>query len=406
MNEFIRGHRFFLLQQTSSFTTSQRKAFEMDVFLKARELGFSSGNAEKQIIHARRMCGQKNYQGGRSKLDNEVSDSEVVTWRDSIIKHVDCDRVGNSNSSGTLRSVEPSQDPEKITKSSNQKNTHSVINDEADVATLPHKKKKRHRSTSSVGKESVFSEKEKPSDSKQAGSDDGGSRAQIRLQQPKSDGVNGDPSQLFEVPDEVSQYLEVQANKKRAKKDKKILVSDDKFSSAPTRGSASGDERNDFLHGHGLGDITHRGGVPQKSHPTDANETVKKDAKSEEKARETGRSPRETGSPRPSADYVLFKPNGPRKELTIEEKAERKARKKERRQLAKANLETVARDTGRELPNLLTAKSAEDRSKKGQSLDEVRGEAAPQSQKHKKKKHKPKKRSASKESRFQSPMIQ
>ena len=405
MNEFIRGHRFFLLQQTSSFTTSQRKAFEMDVFLQARELGFSSGNAEKQIIHARRMCGQKNYQGGRSKLDNEVSDSETVTRRDSIIRHVDCDRVGSSSSSGTLRSVEPSQDAKKSTKSSNQKNTHYVINDEADAATLPAKKKKRHRSTSSVGKESVFPDKEKPSDSKQAAFN-GRSPSEIRPQQSKSDGVNGDPSELFEVPDEVSLYLEVQANKKKAKKDKQHLVSDDKLSSAPAHGSDSGYERNFFSNGHGLGDIARRGAVSPDSRPTATNEKLSKDEISEKKGRETERSPRETGSPRPSANYGVIKDNGPRKELTIAEKAERKARKKERRQLAKANLETVARDTGRELPNLLTARSAEDKSKKRQSLDEVRGEAAPQSQKHKKKKHKSKKRSASKESGFQSPMIQ
>ena len=399
MNEFIRGHRFFLLQRISgSFTTSQRKAFEMDVFRQARELGYSSENAEKQIVHARRLCGEKEYHGGRPKLDNEISDFEAVTQRDSMWRSLYIDRVGSSSSSGTLRPIEPSQDAEMSTKSSNQKNTPSVIHDEADVATLPHKKKKRHRSTSSVGKES---------DSKQAAFN-GRSPSEIRPQQSKSDGVNGDPSELFEVPDEVSLYLEVQANKKKAKKDKQHLVSDDKLSSAPAHGSDSGYERDDFSNGHGLGDIARRGAVSPDSRPTATNEKLSKDETSKKKAREAERSPRETGSPipKPNANYGVIKHNGPRKELTIDEKAERKARKKERRQLAKANLKTVARDTGRELPNLSTAKSAEDKSKKRQSLDEVRGEAAPQSRKHKKKKHKTKKRSASKESGFQSPMIQ
>ena len=395
----------------------------MDVFQQARELGFSPGNAEKQIIHARRLCGEKKYHGGRSKLENEISDSEEVTGR---VKGVDDKPVEISKSNGTLPSVNSFRDAEKGTKSSNHKNTHSVIDDQADVATLPPKKKRR-RSSSSAGKAPAFSETEKSLDPKQM-SDDQGPSAKIESQQSKSDEVNGDPSELFEVPDDVKEYLEMQAIRKRAKKDKKRSTSDDKHSSASTLNNGPGDERNKFPTGHRLGDIQYRDVKSRESQTTDIEKTTK-DGRPEKEAHKTEHQ-RETGSPLPSADHGLIQRNGPRKELTIEEKAARKARRKERRQLAKANLESGPNDAGQEprhssingkstekaqnesfdeIHDLVIAKPAGDRPEKMESLDQVRGEATPQSEKRKKKKKKKNKLkngSVSKESGFQSPMIQ
>ena len=434
MDDFIRGHPFIEHQRKFSFTTLQRKAFELDVFIQARKLGFSSGRAEKQIVHARRLCGEDVYYGSHWKLNNEVSDSEMVTKQHTIVKGVDCDRVTNTSSSGTMRSIESLQDAEKSTTKSSNQDTHSLIDDTATIDKLERKKTKRRRSTSSVREESVSSEKEKPSDSKQAASDDRVPPAQTKLQQSKSDGVNGDPSQLFEVPDDVSQYLDIQANKKRAKKNKRNSASDDKLSSASTLDNDSGKERHDCLIGHGTGDITQRGARSQQSGPTNTNEKV---MEAEKKARKTEHSPRETESSIPagksSADHGVITHNGPRKELTMEEKAERRARKwarkQERRKLAKASLNPGPSDAGQALQaslgslkgtstgnapnktfdeshNLLAANSAEDGREKRESSDKVHGETVPQSQKHKKKKHKPKNGSISKDSGFQAPMIQ
>lgn len=417
MDDFIRGHPFYLLQQTSSFTTSQRKAFEMDVFQQARELEFSSANAEKQIVHARRLCGEKEYHGSRSKLDNEVSDSETVTMRDSIANVVDRDRVENSSSTCNLPSVRSFQDA-KSTKSSHPKNAESVLEDQAagTLGKVQRKREKRRRRTSSAGAESTFPKTQAHSNSKQADPSNQHSSSQNRLQDSKSDTVNGDPSQLLEVPEDVSWYLEAQAKKKRAKKER--------LSSTSTLDVDMRDVQNESPNDNDLEDNNHTTAVSRQAH--DMNEKLRKDGISEKQTdrRERGRQERKSRN-------SSVEPSNPKQERTIDERAEKKARKRERRlarrQLAKANLDSGATSPGPglqasvdpmrstkkaqneifdEIHNLRTDKSAENDLDMRKSLDEIPGETVPHPRKHKKKKHKPKNKSRSKESGFQSPMIQ
>ena len=420
MDRFIREHQFFLLRQTSSFTTSQRKAFEMDVFQQARKVGFSSANAEKQIILARRLCGEKKYDGGLSKLDNEISDSEAVKRRDPTSPRDDCDR---GSSSATLRSGKSFQDAEASAKPSNQ-SAKSLLEDEAAEAegTVQRKKNKRRRSTSSAGNGSRFTEVEEHANSEPANSDNQQLPSQSKLQKSKSDGVNGDPSQLLEVPDDVSWYLEAQAKKKKAKKDT--------LSSSPTLGIEMRGVQND----HGHGNKSHRSEVLQRSGPTYMNETLNKDERSEKKP-DSKRHRRGKRSRSSSTTDRVVEPTDPEQELTIDQRAERKSRKNERRQRkrerrlqrrreAESNRDSGASSTGREpqasvdteraaqarnenfaeVLDLLDGEPAEDRFDR-KPLHEIKGEARHRSQKHKKK-HKAKERSASKESGFQSPMIQ
>ncbi|KAL8791734.1 MAG: hypothetical protein Q9195_005672 [Heterodermia aff. obscurata] len=428
MDTFIRGHPFFLLQQTSSFTTSQRKAFEMDVFQRARELGFSSANAEKQIIHARRLCGEKEYQGGRSKLNNEISDSEAVSRRDSTIEGVDRGPVSSRSSSDTLRSARSIPDAEQSRKFSNQ-NTKSHL--EVEAPKTVQRKKKRRRSTSSAGHESALSEPQAPTSSKQVVP---GNQSSLL---PKSDGVNGDPSQLLEVPDDVSWYLDAQAKKKKAKMDK--------LSSASTLGNDTKDVQHDSPSDH-----VHSIEISQGHQSTDVNKKPRKDEGSEKQTGkiERRRSEKSRKSRRSSADDEVAEPSKPRKELTtddqaerkarkkehrregrrrkdsrssnadgvpsaptqeltIDKRAEKKARKKERRQQARENPSSGASSTVRELQGSVNSTEST-RKANNKILDDLDNLLKSRSAKDRldKKKHTSKERSVSKESGFQSPMIQ
>lgn len=391
----------------------------MDVFQQARKVGFSSANAEKQIILARRLCGEKKYDGGLSKLDNEVSDSETVTRRDSTDPRDDCCR---GSSSATLRSVKPFQDAEESAKPSNQ-SAESLLEDEAaeTVGTIQRKKKKRRRSTSSAGNGSKFTEVEEHANSEPTNSDNQQLPSQSKIQKSKSDGVNGDPSQLLEVPDDVSWYLEAQAKRKKAK---------DTLSSSPTLGIDTRGVQND----HGLGNKSHRIEVLQVSGPTDMNEKFNNDERLEKKL-DSKRHRHGKRSRSSSTTDRVVEPTDPGQELTIDQRAERKSRKNERRQRkrerrlqrrreAESNRDSGASSTDREPQasvdnkratnvrnenfaetlDLLNGEPAEDRFDR-KPLHEIKDEARHRSQKHKKK-HKSKERSVSKESGFQSPMIQ
>ena len=414
MDNFIRAHPFFLLRQTSSFTTSQRKAFEMDVFQQARELKLSPKDAEKQIVHARWLCGEKKHHGGPSKLKNEISDSEAVTRRDSVANVDDSDHVENSSSGGNSASVKSLEDATTSTKSSNQEIAKSVLEHQATEALekVQHKKTNR-QTTSGAGTESTFSEIQAPSILKHEDPDNQHCLPQNRLPDSKSDGVNGDPSQLFEVPDDVSWYLDVQAQKKRAKKER--------LSSASTLDNDTGEVQNDSTSGHGLKDKNLISQLSQDPH--DMDDMFRNDERSEKQTDKQERRRSGKKSRKSTADGGVIEPTYPRQKLTYE-RAQRKARKKERRQerrqQAKANPNISASSTGQasvdaakntkgqseildKINNLLADNRAEDELKKN-SLGKVRDEAVSHPSKPKKR-HRPKKKSASM-SGFQAPMIQ
>ena len=81
MEKYIRDHPFFAHQSVFKFSTTQRRAFERDVYDQARALNYSKANAKKQVITARHLCGEKDYDSDDSKLGDEIDDSEVVLIR-------------------------------------------------------------------------------------------------------------------------------------------------------------------------------------------------------------------------------------------------------------------------------------------------------------------------------------
>ncbi|KAI4091612.1 MAG: hypothetical protein LQ344_003963 [Seirophora lacunosa] len=78
VNHFARRHRFLTEQSFGKYATSQRRAFERDVYDYARSISLSKAQAKASIIHARSLCGEENYDSDDSRLDDdEVDDSSA-----------------------------------------------------------------------------------------------------------------------------------------------------------------------------------------------------------------------------------------------------------------------------------------------------------------------------------------
>ena len=81
MEKYIRDHPFFAQQSVFKFTTTQRRAFERDIYDHARGLNYSKANARKQVVTARHLCGEKDHDSDDSRLGSEIDDSEAVLTR-------------------------------------------------------------------------------------------------------------------------------------------------------------------------------------------------------------------------------------------------------------------------------------------------------------------------------------
>ncbi|KAL8958888.1 MAG: hypothetical protein Q9193_004136 [Seirophora villosa] len=78
VNHFARRHRFLTEQSFGKYATSQRRAFERDVYDYARSISLSKAQAKASTIHARSLCGEENYDSDDSRLDDdEVDDSSA-----------------------------------------------------------------------------------------------------------------------------------------------------------------------------------------------------------------------------------------------------------------------------------------------------------------------------------------
>ncbi|KAL8662128.1 MAG: hypothetical protein Q9168_008304, partial [Polycauliona sp. 1 TL-2023] len=71
---FARRHRFILEQSLGTYTTTQRRAFERDVYDFARALGFSKARAKASMLVARTFCGEEAYDTDDTRLDDEEID--------------------------------------------------------------------------------------------------------------------------------------------------------------------------------------------------------------------------------------------------------------------------------------------------------------------------------------------
>ncbi|KAL8970969.1 MAG: hypothetical protein Q9197_003527 [Variospora fuerteventurae] len=78
INHFARRHKFFTEQSFGKYATSQRRAFERDVYDYARSISLSKAQAKASIVHARSLCGEEDYDSDNSRLDDdEVDDSST-----------------------------------------------------------------------------------------------------------------------------------------------------------------------------------------------------------------------------------------------------------------------------------------------------------------------------------------
>ncbi|MCJ1247026.1 hypothetical protein MMC30_004237 [Trapelia coarctata] len=74
VNHFVRGHTFIQIS-LSGHTTSQRRAFERDVYDYARGLGLQRREAKREVLKARGFCGEFAYDSDVSMLGDEVDDT-------------------------------------------------------------------------------------------------------------------------------------------------------------------------------------------------------------------------------------------------------------------------------------------------------------------------------------------
>lgn len=297
MENFIRLHPFFLQLQTpgASFTVSELRAFEKACYNHARKtLQFSMRKTKKQIIFARQLCGIDSVDSGTE------DDFMAVKKQGPAVAEVDRSSLMHKAFSG-------SRSPDHLKPLSVKSNSSSIdidadtlkdnSTDERTQTTLS-KKRKRQQPTADVVRASESIKKQKKK-SKQADPGDTKSTTKLTSPVPRSDGVNGDPYQLPEVPEDVSQYLEAQAKKKRKKSEEQ-----DHSKGAFSKASGHNGQHRDALSGEGL------------------------DPKFTNVASSPPKSPEVTD------------------EVTKEDRAERKARRKERRRLERLSGKLSANDQG------------------------------------------------------------
>ena len=80
INLFIRKHSF-LEKSLSTFTKSERRQFERNVYDFSRDLGLKKPEARKYVIKAREFCGEEEYDSDVSALEGEIDDSAWIIGR-------------------------------------------------------------------------------------------------------------------------------------------------------------------------------------------------------------------------------------------------------------------------------------------------------------------------------------
>ena len=82
VNIYIRQHPFLRLS-LGTFTTSQRRSFERNVYDYSRALNLSTRHAKLEVKKARGICGDLAEDGNQSALDGEIDDSDKI--RDQLL---------------------------------------------------------------------------------------------------------------------------------------------------------------------------------------------------------------------------------------------------------------------------------------------------------------------------------
>ena len=80
VNRFVRTHLFVKLS-LNSFTKSERRQFERDVYDFGRSLGLEKSEARKHVLRARTFCGEEEYDSDKSSLSGEIDDLDAIRER-------------------------------------------------------------------------------------------------------------------------------------------------------------------------------------------------------------------------------------------------------------------------------------------------------------------------------------
>ena len=146
------AHRHpFLEQIRGSFTKSERRQFERDVYDYAEALGLDHAAAKKQVIKARGFCGEEDYDSDDSALYDEIDDSGDILRRLGATSGPAPDAVVPSIEDEQFMQAEAPK-----TKSSPKKSPYFA----ASKTAVPGKKKRADKSSQQCFEESSESLKE------------------------------------------------------------------------------------------------------------------------------------------------------------------------------------------------------------------------------------------------------
>ncbi|KAL8695972.1 MAG: hypothetical protein Q9224_003043 [Gallowayella concinna] len=134
LNHFMRRHKFVTEQSFATYTTSQRRAFERDVYDYSRALGLAKSRAKASVLSARRLCGEEDYDSDDTRLDDdEMDDSSVI-----VVSLPASTGTETSNLGRSFSATSPT-----IPRSSNPRRTDSEVLPSVEIQETP---------TSDVGK--------------------------------------------------------------------------------------------------------------------------------------------------------------------------------------------------------------------------------------------------------------
>ena len=77
MNHYIRKHPFFE-KSLATFSKSERRQFERNVYDFARGLGLKKSEARRHVVKAREFCGEEQYDSDSSSFEGEIDDSRWI----------------------------------------------------------------------------------------------------------------------------------------------------------------------------------------------------------------------------------------------------------------------------------------------------------------------------------------
>ena len=77
MNHYIRKHPFFE-KSLATFSKSERRQFERNVYDFARGLGLRKSEARRHVVKAREFCGEEQYDSDSSSFEGEIDDSRLI----------------------------------------------------------------------------------------------------------------------------------------------------------------------------------------------------------------------------------------------------------------------------------------------------------------------------------------